>query len=284
MSEVFFVKNEENEFIIHKIFLTPEHRKRNYTNLIQILSNYFSITKTPLAPSYLYKKQEWDFLFTLQKFIPGTPWGTRSLKEGKIYDEFFIKNLENYFSELLSFLATLHQAPVEGSGAICGFQNNCLMGEERNWKDFLKKNSKEWLQKVEIPEMFHANIQNLINSIPDTLKLSLVHGDCINPSNILTKNESIVSVIDWEWSLIGDPAWEFADIWWENMIERYGLYVYFQKRGILSTKEQNDFLERVKKYRILWLLWGTALHARDKDKELFSLLRSLLFSRIQTLT
>ena len=58
MSEVFFVKNEENEFIIHKIFLTPEHRKRNYTNLIQILSNYFSITKTPLAPSYLYKKQE----------------------------------------------------------------------------------------------------------------------------------------------------------------------------------------------------------------------------------
>ena len=86
------------------------------------------------------------------------------------------------------------------------------MGEEKNWKDFLRKNSNEWLQKAEIKEKFHTSIQNLISSFPDNLNLSLVHGDSINPSNIITKNESIASVIDWEWSLIGDPAWEFADI------------------------------------------------------------------------
>ena len=68
------------------------------------------------------------------------------------------------------------------------------------------------------------------------------------------------------------------------MIEWYGLDEYFRVCGIKTPEEQKDFLERVKKYRILWLLWGTALHAHDNDKELFLVLESLLLHKIQTLS
>jgi len=82
-----------------------------------------------------------------------------------------------------------------------------------------------------------------------------VHGDIVNPSNILVENGEITGILDFEWALVGDPAWEFA--FTDMPIEKY-----IEITGENETK----FRERIKLCRFFWLLWGTNVHAKGEFK------------------
>lgn len=86
----------------------------------------------------------------------------------------------------------------------------------------------------------------------------LVHGDLINPSNILVKNDQVTGIIDWECALAGDPAWDFC------FNNKYELKTYFKCRGF-TKDEENDFRERMKLYEPLYLAW--VLYVLEDDPE-----------------
>jgi thiamine kinase-like enzyme len=68
------------------------------------------------------------------------------------------------------------------------------------------------MEKIPLEGSSKDKISLLIDSLPNECNTTLVHSDLINPSNTIIAGTKRLSHIDWEWSLIGDPAWEFADI------------------------------------------------------------------------
>ena len=284
MSKVFLARNANSNFILHTILLTPEHTHRNFPLVLSLLKRYFFQWQHTLTPRYHSIELTSNTLLTLQDYIPGENAWIRSVREGIISDEFSVWNTQRYFEQLLLFLSELHQRKASGSGYIENIGDGFLIGKSPSWKYFLESESRNWCEQLNLPHDSKRKIIKLIDSLPENLETSLIHGDTINPSNIRVQEENIVWVIDWEWSLLADPAWEFADLWWEKVIERTRLDTYFRASGIMGKKERNDFLERVEKYHILWLLWWSALHVLDENPNLSTLLFTELIARIKKIS
>ena len=103
----------------------------------------------------------------------------------------------------------------------------------------------------------------------------LIHGDAINPSNVLVRGNKVTGLLDWEWSMIGDPAWEFCDCGWWPLLDEKSLRPYLKEAGFTGTQAKN-FLKRARTYRLLWILWGAHMHAKEKRVALYRALRKML--------
>lgn len=91
-------------------------------------------------------------------------------------------------------------------------------GQLSSWKKYLEKEYLIWLNLCGCDSLIKSKIEEIIYSLPADITSVLIHGDAINPGNILIREGNIVGIVDWEWSIIGDPAWEFADTGWEKII------------------------------------------------------------------
>jgi thiamine kinase-like enzyme len=109
----------------------------------------------------------------------------------------------------------------------------------------------------------------------------LVHGDAINPSNILVQDKNKIKLLDWEWSVAADPAWEFCDLGWWPLNNMQTMSDYFEASGIKTSLKQKEFLNRIKLYIPLWLLWGTYMHANDSKSDIYIALRKLLLKEVK---
>jgi len=79
---------------------------------------------------------------------------------------------------------------------------------------------------------------------------SLIHWDINNPGNVLINKGKISGIIDFEWSIIGDPIWDLV-LSNEDLQDKY-------------SKTTNMNIKHIKRklllYRPLWFLWGTNTH------------------------
>ncbi len=140
------------------------------------------------------------------------------------------------------------------------------MEESPRWLESVRE-ADERLQCHPI-EGFAVSIKSIINKVEYAGPSVLVHGDAMNPSNILIAKDGSISLLDWEWSIAADPAWEFCDLGWWTIID----------------SEKNDLdpeiVARARLYIPLWLLWGVHMHAKDINPEIYLALRQLLADRL----
>jgi len=159
------------------------------------------------------------------------------------------------------------------------FQNSLFIYNPKTkktsvWYDNLEieKESKIWLQNIfdnyNERESFLESIEfekigkkleNLLEKYKAVIDIEqgyLIHGDILNPGNILGGKGKLTGIVDWEWSISGDPAWEF--VFGENEI----MEKYFSFAGLNDKEKQKEFRLKIKIYRIFWLLWGTNVHVK----------------------
>ena len=199
------------------------------------------------------RRDDGTFLLVQQKLL-GDPFGKRVLLDGDFVDEWGGPSL-SVSTQIETILATLHSVSVPGFGPIVK-EGKSAKGKYESWGDFLDTEFPLWLASVatkETPEFvtqlesyFATNRSSFIYD-----EGSLVHGDATNPSNILGSEGKVTGLIDFEWAISGDPAWEFV------FNNTYPLDMYFKERS-MSTDAQRVFRERISLYGPIWLTW--ALH------------------------
>jgi len=269
MSTIYSCSSNIGNLIIHLITPVAEQiRQKNYQKIYfvsKILEKYKEIST---ARVYCFGITPQKNYFTVQEFLPGKILGDRIIKKGTIINRYF-KNGKKLLKSLEEELARLHLIKLSGYGFL-QVKDNQIVGQYNSWREFLDKSSKKWLMNIlkdEKDGLFKKDYTETKKSIENFLekynkylfyknKGVLIHGDMINPGNVLVNKGKISGIIDFEWAAVGDPAWEFA--YSSESLHYY--FDFFKRRG--KCINQDKFLLKRKLYRVFWLLWGINVHAR----------------------
>jgi aminoglycoside phosphotransferase (APT) family kinase protein len=159
-------------------------------------------------------------------------------------------------------IARIHNVRVAGSGDLVK-RDAVIQGSCASWREFLDKEVGVWLEALERTEGFSmaGKIREHYDQNKCLLDIasSLTHGDLFNLSNFILKDGAIVGIIDWEFAMAGDPAWEFC------LSDKYSLKRYFSLLA-MNDKEQAAFLQRARIYTPLALARLMSLNA-PQDRE-----------------
>ena len=265
MSHVYFADSNRGRLVIHIHTIHQEQKRQKIWGKIFVIGKLFdSFPELPTAPVVLAGTLGRNTYFIVQKFLPGRAAGKRILQKGLFVDtwELWSKKIERNIEKTI---ARVHQIPVMGYGWIEN-RGGIPRGKYKSWLQFLESEFNLWFKNIARAEQ-NSNLANAVkkhfekNKKRFTIKKSfLVHGDLSNPGNILVRRERVTGFVDWEWSLAGDPAWEFA------FNNRLSLHTYFHSfTHTFTKKEKKDFLESARLYEPLFLMWAMHVHSGDKN-------------------
>jgi len=286
MSQVFIVSSSLGPLIIHVANLVDEHKRNKVWEKFSGLAEIFKRRSKIPTGKIFYVGMIKDNFVLVQNYLVGVPAGKRILKNNKFFDIWQVDKYKN-IKKILKALAIIHKIKLKEFGWPT-IKGDSLAGSYKSWEKFFQKEASRWIREIletdrrilvkpKIKDL-RKGIQKIIAQIDYNGPAVLVHGDAINPSNILVNNGKGIFLLDWEWSIGADPAWEFCDLGWWDFINKKDLLAYFNALGMRKIKEQEYFLKRIKLYRPLWLLWGTQMHARDKDLSVYLGLHRLLYN------
>lgn len=289
MSDVFIIESDRGALIIHLIEPIKEHQLNKVWDKFHGLSKILPLRPLISAPHILYSGLIGKTFVLAQDFMPGTRAGKRVLR-GTIISDTWRAEKENVLPNILCTLASVHQIRFKKFGwpALHG---SLLEGKHTTWKNFFESNYPLWLEELHRADqrlsLGNSSVIPLGKFIRETVRQTdyagpsvLVHGDAINPSNILVRDKNKVTIVDWEWSILADPAWEFCDLGWKKLTNTKTLEPYFKASGMKKKSDKADFLNRIELYTPLWLLWGTYMHANDSDPDIYIALRKLLLKKV----
>lgn len=147
---------------------------------------------------------------------------------------------------LLTTLAKIHQTPIDASDADFAASNLAdwiayptLQDNTRAWVIYWK----EQLDRAGCPStpLVERVCGWLIDNVPrEEIRPAVVHGD-YGLANILIDGDQVGTVLDWELSYFGDPAYDFT-----NFMHRYD-------RSLLDLYEQAGG-QRISEYRFFYYL------------------------------
>ncbi len=275
MSSIFKVDSSAGPLVIHITDLVEEHHKNKvwekFSGLARISADHQEIS----APAIYFSGLIDNKFVLVQRFLDGTPAGRRTLHQGVIADEWSVDRAV-IIKKILVALTNVHAITLHGFGWPLP-SGETVQGSYPTWKDSLMKESPRWLESIRgADERLQCHsidgladlIKSIINRIDYARPSVLVHGDAINPGNILVAKDGSIALLDWEWSIAADPAWEFCDLGWWPIVD--------------SDKNDLDseMVARARLYVPLWLLWGVHMHARDINPEVYLALRKLLINRL----
>ena len=275
MSNVYALDSSEGKLIVHLNKIHDEQRRQQVWEKIAVVGNILEkFSEIPTATILLSGTIEQKY-FIVQKMLNGKVAGERILKKNLFIDIWRIWS-NNLGKDIEKTIACIHQIPVKGYGWIIN-QDGTLKGSYESWDKFLESEVNTWSKTIKQFENSTILVEKLlkhfkINKLKFAIKKSfLVHGDITNPGNILIHDKKVVGFLDWEWSLAGDPAWEFA------LNNRYSLNTYFNSfKDKLNQKEEKSFLERARLYEPLLLMWALHMHSKDRTPEIYQAARNHL--------
>ena len=288
MSRVYVVDSNQGNLIIHVIKPVQEWiRQKIWQKLLAIANLLSAFPDLPTARFFLAGKIKSRY-FLVQEKLPGRVAGRRLLNKSKVKDIWPRKNKDAYWRDLQRIIAGVHKIKRRGYGWPI-VKNSELVGQYSSWPLFFKREMPAWLKSVaQGNRRLGMSSQNIKTELLEVKKLAnqiikkisssesvLVHGDAVNPGNILIEKGKISGILDWEWALIGDPAWEFCDPGWWPFLNEKSLATYFQELNY-NQSQVKDFLRRARDYRLLWILWGAHMHAGDKNIRVFRVLSRML--------
>lgn len=245
MSEIFSCKSNVGELIIHLVSANIEQRRQKTYLKIRYVSDFLKHTKIPHAEVLLSKYFGRKYLIVQKRISGKVP-----------------KNDNRISKKLYELLHEIHSIKTNDFGFIKKFHGN-LTGTFKSWEEFLTKESRLWLKSIcksgIISKSENKKYQNLLkNYLLKNMPFikckspKLIHGDMINVGNVIVKNGKINGIIDFEWAMSGDPAWEFA---------RKGI---IPKKYYYKDEDKKDFENRIKIYFPLVRLWiAYAIHDKN---------------------
>lgn len=256
-SEVFVADSNIGKLIIHKGKITVYEKRQHTWQKAAVISKLLKkYSQIPSARVILTVRKGKNY-FVVQSMLPGRSPGKR-IEKGNIIDiwKIWSKKLEQ---DIERNILRIHQIPLKGGGWIVERKGK-IAGKYKTWEEFLKREVRIWIKDLVKKEKNKTLISKLkahyaTNKEKFKIKKSvLVHGDLINPSNILVSKNKVTGVVDWEIALAGDPAWEFC------FNNRYGLKTYFNEiRPRLNQKQQEAFIERANLYEPFFLVRTASL-------------------------
>jgi thiamine kinase-like enzyme len=287
MSSVFTAESNIGTLIIHLANLVEEHKLNKvwekFSGLSALLTAHPEIpTSTIQYVTFLKGK-----LILVQNFICGNPCGKRILSQGIFSDQWNFEQ-QDIRKKILITLAHIHNLHLDDFGWPT-LKDDALSGGHKTWKEFFKIESPRWIVAVKKKDLGLKNIpienlETLIKTLVDQIDYAgpsvLVHGDAINPGNIILRENKKIFLIDWEWSIAADPAWEFCDLGWWPWLGKEYLKPYFETANLINEEKKENFLKRVNLYIPFWLLWGACMHTNDEQPEVYLGLRQLLINKL----
>ena len=269
MSEVYCADSNKGMLIIHILTPVAEQRIQGTMQKIEAVAKLLERhPEIPAARVYCQGTLARNKSFSVQSLIEGKPMGKRIVVNGEIADTYY-PSQKNRLPQVLRAIARIHSINVKGFGYFDPLKKG-FAGRYVSWQEFLRKESRRWIAvalahtgKKSVRE--RAFLEKLRSFLPRMLKKydaalavaspRLIHGDMVNPGNILVKDSHISGIIDFEWALAGDPAWEFA------FTQDVALTAYFQERRRHGPVDEDSFFLRMRIYALFWLLWGVTVHA-----------------------
>lgn len=262
MSKVFSLDSNKGKLILHLSELHREQRRQKIWEKVDLLSTLLGDfpqipTAQVLCSGVVGKKY-----YIVQNMLRGQPAGARTLKHGLFVDvrQHWSKDIER---EVEQIVARINQIPLNGYGWIVR-REKTAGGRYKTWQAFLAHEFALWTKGIARAEGNAALTKKLKRYFAEVFSgltlehPSLVHGDLTNPSNILVLDGKVSGLVDWEWSLAGDPAWEFA------FHNPYSLNAYFKALGRgISDEEKREFKRRISIYGRLYLIWAMYIHTKS---------------------
>jgi|GEM_PF-5710822 len=249
ISQVFSAHSNVGNIIIHVVKLNQAQEHIGVHRKMKPLSDaLIQFGGIPIPKVYASFRFE-SYTVSISDFLPGTIAGKRKDIEFDFVDDWHFL-LAEVGHEIERIIFRIHSFQVEKFGWLGDDPKKG--GEFENWIDFLQSEIQLWHEKINLGERQikeeHSNLANRLvtyfNSIKSEIKYIgnpvLVHADTTNPSNILVDKGKITGILDWEYALGGDPAWEFT---FKNA---HSLQIYFA----LTRKENQQFDEDAFLYRI----------------------------------
>lgn len=166
--------------------------------------------------------------------------------EGKLLDDFTIKELNKLLPQIVNVLDAIHSTKISGKNRKAGDLNTRGIGTFDSWKEYiLAKRNRTGMEKEFFGEI-EAKIASLIKYCPGE-KQYLVHGD-YGFNNVLSDGKKITGVIDWGESKYGDFLYDVAwlDFWSHNIKYAKKFKIHYQRVG---TKIPN-YEERIACYKL----------------------------------
>lgn len=280
MSQVFILSSAKGELVVHIAKPFKHHFTYKTWEKLKVINTLVAKeTKLPVSRMILAEPVD-DIFITVQTKLPGVIAGSRAILGHSIVDT-WLQDKNSLMHHLQKIVAEIHSLEVRGFGLVKE-KDGKPEGAYPAWKDFFIEESPLWLEslkKLEQGGLFYDEMTVYTKKFCDLIPVSspsLIHGDLGNPTNILVENNRIIGIIDWEWSIIGDPAWEFCDPGWGKTIAEVGLATYFRERNIQGIGEKEAFLKWIILYRPLWSLWEAYIHRENKDTIIYQTLRMLM--------
>ncbi len=285
MSVVYVIHSNKGDLILHSISPVQEWKKQKIWEKLKgvadILNKY---NKIPTSEIFFSKKIG-NRYFLAQRKLRGQQAGKRLLTKRGVKDLWIGDKANTLIPEIMEIAADIHKINCKGYGWPI-LKNREIRGQYKTWKQFFEKEIPVWLQSIKKADIEFKNkklqkslgsakeyTKYFLNNFPKVDSSQMIHGDIMNPSNILVYKNKISGVLDWEWSIFGDPAWEFCDAGWWPWLKEKSMTPYFKKYGVEDKKE---FIRRVELYKPLWIIWGCHLHSDNPKGKLYGVLRAML--------
>lgn len=269
MSRVYVANSSQGRLIIHIGQVSFEQKRQIVWEKIEALSNLlFDKNDIPVAKIF-YSESIDNHYFLVQEMLPGEVAGTRKIVKNKVIDTWY-NNSTNLKNNIENIIYSINNINIKGYGRLY-VDNGEVYGKHTSWVDFLDKEINLWcghIAKLESKTGLDKKLKEYFDGIKHELLIDnsyLIHGDLTSPSNILINGDKVTGLVDWEWSLSGDPAWEFA------FNNTYSLDNYLSKTKYNSKL----FRRKIKYYNIIYLIWGLYLHSMPKDRIYVSLKQHL---------
>ena len=247
MSQVFTGKFKNKQVIVIINKPNAEQKRQKIWNKPIIVQQILKNSKIPF-PKIHRAGFEKGYYVVIQQRLDGKVAGNRTLQQ-KFKDTCKNKEVHN---KILKLLKQLHKIQLKKFGPLI----NKNGGKYKTWQSYLAAQVNyafSYLNKhsnyFALSQKEKSKILDLISTANYKDKPCLLHGDMINYSNILVKNNKITGIVDFEWSLAGDPAYDLA---------------FDTGLDISNYSTNKDFLKRKSIYTIIWLLWGCTVHPSGK--------------------
>lgn len=284
-SRVFMASSNKGEVVVHITEPLLDHIRTRVWEKIQGIANLLTDNSTiPTAEVFFAENISPNAFVLVQRKLPGTAAGKTVITEDGQILEVWEEPAEDIRTQAARMLGAIHDVSVPGFGWLKVSEGK-MHGLYPSWIAFLETELSLWLRTLSLIED-----QNLIRDIEkyfsdvqtqfECAQGSLVHGDLTNPSNILVENGKITGIIDFEWALAGDPAWDFI------FSNEYDMDIYFNSISQpLSPEQKKKFLARIQAYRPLWFTWALHIWATHpqggKDSNIYKILKKYLLVSLQ---
>lgn len=237
-NKTYIVEDEEGKRYKVRI---PSRGSEFFVNRDAEIMNLRLLEFTGVVPRVVEYKE--DSKIAIFEFIPGIPLSKESFKNSEI------------MKASIKAIKTIHNSGVYFSNTFNVFL------EVNRYYERLKKDGilKEyWYIANEYPLENFINITKYIENIIKKSEIREVpcHNDLLPANFILSKNK--VYIIDWEFSGMNDPCFDFANFLAELEIlndeeEKKALELYFGDKAS-KVRERIDFYKFVS--RVFWGLWA----------------------------